>query len=177
MKTSQCTDSGRVALFPGSFDPFTRGHESIVRRALSVFDKIVVAIVANSEKHSLLTVEERREMIESAFRNEPRVEVTVFSGLTATLAANVGSSCILRGVRMVKDFEYEMNIAEVNRELSGLETVLLYTLPQYSYISSTIVREMVKYGQKITHLLPEELEPRFVEMLSQNGLCGADGDK
>lgn len=170
MKTSQCTEQKRVALFPGSFDPFTRGHESIVQRALSVFDQIIVAIMDNSEKRCLFSAAERKEVIESTFRDEPRVTVVVFSGLTATLAAEVGATCILRGVRMVKDFEYELNIAEVNRELSGLETVLLYTLPQYGYISSTIVREMVKYGQKISHLLPEGLEPALVEKMKRKGV-------
>lgn len=164
MKTSQCTDGGtrRIALFPGSFDPFTRGHESIVERALPLFDEIVVAIGVNVNKHTLTSMEQRQQWIKSVFSHEPRVRVITYTGLTADAARQCGARFYLRGVRMIQDFENEMNMAEVNRELSGLETVLLYTLPEYSHISSSLVRELVKYGQSVERYLPKGLDRSLV---------------
>lgn len=155
MKTSPCTEGCRVALFPGSFDPFTRGHESIVRRALPLFDEIVIAVGVNAGKRAFMTMDQRRAWIESVFRNEPRVRVITYEGLTIDVARQIHATCILRGVRMIQDFEDEMHMAEVNRQLSGIETVLLYTLPQDSHISSSIVRELAKYGQDLTPYLPQ----------------------
>lgn len=157
MKTSQCTDmeNRRVALFAGSFDPFTRGHESIVRRALPLFDEIVIAIGINPDKQGFLTMEQRQEWIEMVFRDEPRVKVVVYDGLTVDIAREVGARFLLRGVRMIKDFETEMHMAEVNRELSGLETILLYTLPEDSHISSSIVRELWHYKRDVSEYLPK----------------------
>lgn len=157
MKTSQYTDNEcrRVALFPGSFDPFTRGHESIVRRALPMFDEIVVAIGVNMDKRCFMTMEQRKAWIESVFKNEPRVRVVTYSGLTAEVAQECRARFLLRGVRMIQDFENEMHMAEVNRELSGLETILLYTLPEDSHVSSSIVRELFRYGQDVKPYLPQ----------------------
>lgn len=157
MKTSQYTDieCRRVALFPGSFDPFTRGHESIVRRALPMFDEIVVAIGVNMDKRCFMTMEQRKAWIESVFKNEPRVRVVTYSGLTAEVAQECQARFLLRGVRMIQDFENEMHMAEVNRELSGLETILLYTLPEDSHVSSSIVRELFRYGQDVKPYLPQ----------------------
>ena len=160
MKTSQCTE--RVALFPGSFDPFTRGHESIVRRALPLFDKVVIAIGVNPDKQGFMPVQQRRAWIESVFAGEPRVSVVAYTGLTVDVARQQGVSCLLRGVRMIQDFENEMHMAEVNRELSGLETVLLYTLPQYSHISSSIMRELVHYGSDVSSYLPTTLDRALI---------------
>ena len=156
MKTSQCTDNNgqRVALFQGSFDPFTRGHESIVRRALPLFDEIVVAVVNNIAKQPLMTLENRMEFIKQVFADEPRVCVVASEGLTIDVAREEGACCLLRGVRTTHDFEYEMQMADVNRQLSGIETVLLYTLPEYSHISSSIVRELLRYGQDVSAFLP-----------------------
>ncbi|MBR3101295.1 MAG: pantetheine-phosphate adenylyltransferase [Muribaculaceae bacterium] len=162
MKTSQCTDAPRVALFQGSFDPFTRGHESIVRRALKLFDEVVIAIGVNINKQSFMTMDERRAWIESVFSDEPRVRVMAYTGLTIDVARQVGATCFLRGVRMIQDFETEMHMAEVNRELSGLETVLLYTLPKDSHVSSSIVRELVKYGRDVTDYLPSTVNPALI---------------
>lgn len=157
MKTSQCTDhSGqRIALFPGSFDPFTRGHESIVRRALPLFDKLVIAIGVNGDKRSFMTMEQRQAWIESIFAADPRVQVVTYSGLTVDVARQVGAQFIVRGVRLIQDFENEKHLAEVNRDLTGIETILLYTLPEYSHISSSIVRELYRYGQDVSSYLPE----------------------
>ena len=157
MKTSQCIDNEgkRVALFPGSFDPFTRGHESIVRRALPLFDRFIIAIGVNADKRSFLTMEQRKAMIESVFKGDPRVEVISYTGLTVDVAREVGAGFIVRGVRLIQDFENEKHLAEVNRDLTGIETIRLYTLPEYSHISSSIVRELHRYGQDVSRYLPE----------------------
>jgi len=157
MKTSQCTENEgkRVALFPGSFDPFTRGHESIVRRALPLFDKFVIAIGINADKRSFMSMEQRKAWIEDVFKDAPQVEVITYTGMTVDVAREVGARFIVRGVRLIQDFENEKHLAEVNRDISGIETILLYTLPEYSHISSSIVRELVRYGQDVTPYLPE----------------------
>lgn len=163
MKTSQCTNQQqpatcRVAIFPGSFDPFTRGHESIVRRALPLFDKFVIAIGVNADKHAMMTMEQRTAWIQTVFKDEPRVQVIAYSGLTVDVAREVCAQYIVRGVRLIQDFENEKHLAEVNRDLTGIETILLYTLPEYSHISSSIVRELARYGQDVSPYLPQGLQ-------------------
>ena len=160
MKTSQYIDSEgkRVAIFPGSFDPFTRGHESIVRRALPMFDRFVIAIGVNADKRSFMTMEQRKEWIERVFKDEPKVEVVTYTGMTVDIAKEVGAQFIVRGVRLIQDFENEKHLAEVNRDLSGIETILLYTLPEDSHISSSIVRELFKYGQDVRAYLPKGVD-------------------
>ena len=143
-----------IALFPGSFDPYTIGHYSIVERALPLFDKIVIAVGINRNKQSFLDVEKRVEAIKSLYTNNEKVEVISYDGLTVDAAKKYGARFLLRGVRQVQDFEYERNLAEVNRNISGLETILLYTLPEYGHISSSLVRELASYGKDITGLLP-----------------------
>ena len=157
MKTSQSIDNKekRIALFPGSFDPFTRGHESIVRRALPLFDEFVIAIGVNADKRSFMSMEQRKAWIESVFRDAPNVRVITYNGMTIDAAQQVGATYIVRGVRLIQDFENEKHLAEVNRDLSGIETILLYTLPEYSHISSSIVRELARYGQDVSAYLPE----------------------
>ena len=157
MKTSQCIDNEgmRIALFPGSFDPFTRGHESIVRRSLPLFDKFVIAIGVNTDKRSFMTMEQRQAWIKSVFKDDPRVSVITYTGLTVDIAREVNAQFIVRGVRLIQDFENEKHLAEVNRDLTGIETILLYTLPEYSHVSSSVVRELFMYGQDITPYLPE----------------------
>ena len=160
MKTSQCIEKEgkRIALFPGSFDPFTRGHESIVRRALPLFDRFVIAIGVNADKRSFMTMEQRKAWIESVFKDEPRVEVITYTGLTVDIAREIGAQFIVRGVRLIQDFENEKHLAEVNRDLTGIETILLYTLPEYSHISSSIVRELYNYGQDVKAYLPADAD-------------------
>ena len=143
-----------IALFPGSFDPYTIGHYSIVERALPLFDKIVIAIGVNRNKQSLMSEEKRVEAIRSLYESNDKVEVISYDGLTVDAAKKYGARFLLRGVRQVADFEYERNLAEVNRNISGLETILLYTLPEYAHISSSIVRELASYGKDVTNLLP-----------------------
>jgi len=144
----------RFCLFPGSFDPFTRGHADIVRRALSMFDGVVVAVGYNEQKQGWMPVTERVGAIRKVFDGEPRVEVTSYSGLTIDLARQKGISVIVRGIRSMTDFEYEMQLADVNRRLSGIETILLPTSPELASISSSVVRELARYGRDISEFLP-----------------------
>lgn len=148
----------RVAIFPGTFDPFTRGHYSVVRRALSMFDEVVIAIGVNALKRPMFTAEERVAMLEGLFADEPRVRVLSYSGLTVDVARECGAQFMLRGVRSVMDFEYERSIADVNREISGLETVMLFTEPVYAHISSSVVRELIGYGRDVSAFLPEQMQ-------------------
>lgn len=152
------SSNAKIAIFPGSFDPFTIGHYSIVNRGLPLFDEIIIAIGVNENKHTMFSVEQRLEMITQLYANEPRVKVIAYRGLTIETAKEYGAQFLLRGVRMIQDFEYEKNLAEVNRSLSGLETVLLYTLPDQSHISSSIVRELIHYGKDVSSLLPPGME-------------------
>lgn len=144
----------RIAIFPGSFDPFTIGHASIVRRGLELFDKVVVGVGYNTNKRSFLTPEVRVSAIEKVYAKEPRVKVVAYSDLTADLARRERAKFVLRGIRSVKDFEYERDIASINHRLSDIETVLLFTEPQYADISSTIVRELLAFGKDVSEFLP-----------------------
>ena len=144
----------RIAIFPGSFDPFTIGHASIVRRGFEMFDKIVIGVGYNTNKRSFLTPEERVEAIEKVYASEARVKVVAYADLTADLARREQAGFVLRGIRSVKDFEYERDIASINNRLSGVETVLLFTEPHYADISSTIVRELLAFGKDVSEFLP-----------------------
>ena len=144
----------KIAIFPGTFDPFTLGHYSIVERALPLFDRIVIAVGVNNQKRTLFSVDERLDCIRSLYCGNDRVEVIAYSGLTVDTARSCGAQFIVRGLRMIQDFEYEKNLAVVNRELSGIETVFLYTLPELGHVSSSIVRELISYGKDVTDMLP-----------------------
>ena len=144
----------RIAIFPGSFVPFTIGHASIVRRGLEMFDKIVIGVGYNTNKRSFLSPEERVEAIEKVYASEARVKVVAYADLTADLARREQAGFVLRGIRSVKDFEYERDIASINNRLSGVETVLLFTEPHYADISSTIVRELLAFGKDVSEFLP-----------------------
>lgn len=144
----------RTAVFPGTFNPFTIGHKSIVERGLEIFDKIVIAIGHNMTKPVDENIVKRVEAIKKAFEGNSRVEVSVYPGLTATYAASIGADAILRGVRNITDFEYERNLADINKNILGMETVFLLSLPEYSYISSSMVRELEANGHDITSFLP-----------------------
>lgn len=145
----------RIALFPGSFDPFTKGHKNIVERTLqSVADTVIIAIGNNCEKKCMQTVEKRVESIQRVFKGNEKVRVVAYEGLTIDFAKSVNADFIVRGVRSIKDFEYEREIADVNRKLSGIETILLYTEPEYASISSSLVRELKSYGKDVSQFLP-----------------------
>lgn len=145
----------RIAIFPGSFDPFTVGHADIVRRALPLFDTIVIGVGVNAQKHALFAPEERVAAIQKVFRSEPKVKVRTYSTLTVDFAREENATFMLRGVRSTTDFEYEKAFAEANRQLSGIETVLMLTRPEYEHISSSLVRDLHSYGKDITSYLPK----------------------
>lgn len=147
----------KIALFPGTFNPFTVGHQSIVDRVLPLFDRIVIAIGVNSEKAEAESDEIARRIrsITRIYEEEPRVEVYSYEGLTADFAAEMGATYLIRGVRSIQDFEYERTLADVNRRISGLETILLYSLPEHECCSSSIVRELQHYGVDVAEFLPK----------------------
>lgn len=141
-------------LFPGSFDPFTLGHADIVRRALEMFGGVVVAVGYNEKKQGWMPVEERVEAIKRLYADEPRVVVESYTGLTVDFARERGVTAIVRGVRTTADFEFEMQLADVNRQLTGIETVLLPASPRLASLSSSIVRELARFGHDVSDFLP-----------------------
>ena len=141
-------------LFPGSFDPFTLGHKSIVDRTLQFAEEVVIAIGVNAGKKSMFSLEERMAQIQKVYSDEPRVKVASYEGLTTDFAESIGATAMVRGVRTAQDFEFERMLADVNRKLNGIETVLLITEPQYSAISSSVVRELLSYGKDVKDFLP-----------------------
>lgn len=144
----------RIAVFPGSFDPFTIGHLSIVSRAADLFDKIIIAIGINDKKQSTHSEQERITQIEKAVKGIDNIEVISYHGLTVDVCKQYGAKYLLRGVRSFTDFEYEQNMADINRKIAGIETVILFTLPEHASISSSVVRELDKYGYDTTDFLP-----------------------
>ncbi len=153
-KMSPTTQAKKTALFPGTFDPYTVGHESLVRRGLSLMDEIVIAIGVNESKRSYFSLEKRLEMIRVLYIDEPRVKVESYDSLTIDFARKVGAGYILRGIRSVVDFEYEKTIADMNRTISGIETFVLFTEPALTHISSTLVRELLRYGSDVSSFIP-----------------------
>ncbi|GGF23873.1 pantetheine-phosphate adenylyltransferase [Hymenobacter cavernae] len=150
----------RIALFPGSFDPFTNGHLDVVRRGTVLFDKVIIAIGNNSSKTRYLPVEEMITLIESVFQDEPCVSVQAYKGLTADFAKQAGARFLLRGLRNTTDFEYENTIAQANRHVNPeLETVFLITSPALAAISSTIIREIHRFGGPVDDFVPFKLPP------------------
>lgn len=144
----------RTAIFPGTFDPFTIGHNALVHRALSLVDELYIAIGINTGKHTMFSLEERIERIATLYKAEPRIHIVSYEGLTTDFAQSIGAQFIVRGVRNTIDFEYERNIADVNRMLTGIETILLISEPEYAAISSSIVRELAHFGKDISQYLP-----------------------
>ena len=142
-------------LFVGSFDPFTIGHDSIVRRALPLFDHIIIGVGVNERKKYMLDAEERVRRIKRLYADNPKIEVKAYSDLTIDFARREQATYIIKGVRSVKDFEYEREQADVNRLLSGVETIFLYAEPQLSSISSSMVRELQHFGRDISEFLPK----------------------
>ena len=145
----------KVAIFPGSFDPFTVGHASIVERGLPMFDRIVIGVGVNDKKRSFYDPEQRVEAIRRVYANEPRIKVVAYNDLTIDLVRREGAQFILRGLRSVKDFEYERDIAAMNKRLACVETVMLFTEAHYSDISSSVVRELIAYGKDVSAFLPQ----------------------
>lgn len=149
----------RIAVFPGSFDPITKGHEDVILRAVPLFDEIIVAIGTNSSKKYYFELEKRLEMIQHTFRNEVNVKVETYKGLTVNYCKEVGATHLLRGLRNSTDFEFERSIAHVNQALNpDLDTVFLMSLQEYSAINSTIVRDILYNGGDASRFVPEGLD-------------------
>jgi pantetheine-phosphate adenylyltransferase len=148
----------KIALFPGSFDPITRGHENIVRRGALLFDEVVVAIGHNTTKQSMFPLEKRKEWIEATFADLPNVRVDIYEGLTVDYCKKIGANFLLRGLRNGGDFEYERTIAHMNKALlSHLETVLVFTDPEYASVHSTVIREIYKNKGDVSQFVPKQI--------------------
>jgi pantetheine-phosphate adenylyltransferase, bacterial len=146
------------AIFPGTFDPFTIGHQSLVKRALEIVDEIIIAIGINDQKQTYFPLGKRIEAIQKLYRNNEKIQVMAYDSLTVDFARSVDAQFIMRGIRTVNDFEYEKSIADVNRKLAGIETFILFTEPEHTHISSSIVRELLGYGKDISLFVPKETE-------------------
>ena len=144
----------KKAVFPGSFDPFTVGHDAIVRRALPLFDKIIIGVGVNVRKNYLYSTDKRVEDIARIYAGEPKIEVKAYSDLLVDFAKREGARFIIKGVRSVKDFEYEREQADINLRIGGLETLLLYSEPQYQSVSSSMVRELLHFGRDVSEFIP-----------------------
>jgi pantetheine-phosphate adenylyltransferase len=151
----------KKAIFPGSFDPITNGHFDIIKRGVSLFDEVIVAIGVNAEKKYMFSLEARKRFIEEAFKDEPKVKVITYTGLTIDLCKKENAEFILRGLRNPADFEFEKAIAHTNRILSKIETVFLLTAARTSFISSSIVRDVLRNGGDISQLVPESVPSKL----------------
>ncbi|MEN8115973.1 MAG: pantetheine-phosphate adenylyltransferase [Bacteroidota bacterium] len=148
----------KIAIFPGSFDPFTIGHESVVCRALPMFDKIVIMIGYNANKKSFFPIEKRLKWINQVFKEEKKIEVRIHEGLTVDFCKEVGAKYILRGIRTSSDFEYERAIAQVNKKMHPeIESVFLLTLPEHTPVNATIIRDIIFHGGDASMFLPKGL--------------------
>ena len=148
----------RRAVFPGSFDPITLGHYDIIERGLTLFDEVILAIGVNSEKKYMFSLEDRKKFIEEAFKDEPKIKVMTYKGLTVDFCREQNANFILRGLRNPADFEFEKAIAHTNRKMSEIETVFLLTSSGKSYISSSIVRDVIRHGGNVSGLVPDTVD-------------------
>lgn len=146
----------KVAIFPGSFDPFTIGHASIVDRALPIFDKIVIGVGFNASKRSLYTPEERVQNIAEIYATEPKIEVVSYTDLTIDLCKRHNAHFIVRGLRSIKDYEYEHDVASMNKRLGNVDTVMFFCDERFSYISSSVVRELIAFGKDVSDFIPSK---------------------
>ena len=163
----------RIAIYPGSFDPPTNGHLDLIERGAKIFDELIVAILRNVEKEPLFSLEERRTMLEQMTRHCPNVRVDTFSGLTVEYAVSQGAEAVLRGIRAISDYEYELQMALMNRKLEPrLETVFMMPAEAYSYLSSRLVKEIARLGGAISGLVPPQVEQRLQQKLAEQ-----DGDQ
>lgn len=147
----------KIALFPGSFDPITKAHVDIVKRSVGLFDKLYIGIGVNSGKQGLLSVEKREQMLRAVFETDPRIHIIAYEGLTVNFCRSIGAAYMIRGIRTVSDFEYEKAIAQMNHSLEpDIESIFIVSKPGYSSISSTIVREIMRYGGDVGQFIPKE---------------------
>ncbi len=153
----------RRAVYPGSFDPVTFGHIDIIERSASIFDELIVAVLVNRAKTPLFSADERVNMLQEVTRNIPNVRVEAFSGLSVDFVRQCDAGCIVRGLRAITDFEYELQMAQTNRIMdSHIDTIFLTTNLEYAYISSTTVKEVASYGGDISHFLPDSVAQRVI---------------
>lgn len=156
----------KIAIYPGSFDPFTYGHENIIERSVKVFDQIIVAVAHNTSKKTIFTVAERVEILNEVFKNRDDVKVDYFEGLLVEYIKKMGTNIVLRGMRTVSDFEFEMQMALANKTLSSeLETVFMVTDSEFSHISSSVIKEVVSLNGSASHMVPEIVETKLREKL------------
>lgn len=159
--------SSGMAIYPGFFDPITNGHLSIINRALTIFDKVVIAILNNPQKDPLFTVEERIQMIQSAIKNEQNAEIDTFDGLLVDYVSKRGANVILRGLRALSDFEYEFQMALMNRKMDrNIQSVFLMTDYKWFYTSSTIIKEAASFGGDVSGLVPDQVNKKLKEKFS-----------
>ena len=156
-----------IALCPGSFDPPTNGHVDVIRRSVSIFDKVVVAVIRNPSKSPMFTADERVEMLRDLFADEPKVEVDFFAGLLVDFARTRGVDVIVKGLRAVSDFDYELQMAQMNHHLSDIDTVFIPTSPEYGYLSSSLVKDVGRLGGSVDALVPGDIGRMMKERWSQ----------
>lgn len=154
----------KKAIFPGTFDPFTIGHESLVNRGLQIVDEIIISVGVNDAKQTYFSLENRIDMIKKLYQENAHVRVESYDCLTIDFAQQIGADFIIRGIRSVNDFEYEKTIADINRKISGVETLVLFTEPEHTHISSTIVRELLRYKHDISDFVPERIKADINEL-------------
>lgn len=158
------------AIYPGSFDPLTNGHLDLIARGSQIFDELIVSVLLNSGKHPLFTTEERMEMLHETCRRWPNVSIESFEGLLVDYAQRKGAKAVLRGIRAISDYEYEFQMAMMNRKLNpGLETVFMMPAEQYSYVSSRLVKEVFRLGGRVSDLVPPQVEERLRQKIAQEG--------
>ncbi|MCK5710195.1 MAG: pantetheine-phosphate adenylyltransferase [Deltaproteobacteria bacterium] len=156
----------KIAIYPGSFDPFTNGHKNIIERSVKIFDQIIVAVAHNTSKKTIFTVEERVSILNEIFKDRDDVKVDYFEGLLVEYIKKMGTNVVLRGMRTVSDFEFEMQMALANKTLSSeLETVFMVTDSEFSHISSSVIKEVVSLNGSASHMVPEIVETRLREKL------------
>ena len=158
-----------TALCPGSFDPVTNGHLDIIERTARHFDDVIVAVIRNPQKsQSLFTLEERQEMLEEVTSHLANIRIDFFTGLLVEFAREHGANAIVKGLRAVSDFDYELQMAQMNHSLSGIDTFIISTSPQYSFLSSSLVREVAKFGGDVSSMVPKVVSDRLNERFGQS---------
>jgi len=161
----------KVAVFPGSFDPFTIGHEAIIRRAMSLFDEIIIAVGANALKKNYYSLDTRKEMIRKVFKDEPRIKVDHYEGLTVDYCKKKDAGFLIRGLRTAADFEFERAIGQVNKAIApGIESVFLLTVPEHSFINSTIVRDIIRSGGDASRFVPKAINLKDYKSIEAEAL-------
>ncbi|HKA92282.1 MAG TPA: pantetheine-phosphate adenylyltransferase [Acidimicrobiia bacterium] len=164
-----------TALCPGSFDPVTNGHLDIIERTARHFDSVIVAVIRNPQKsESLFTLEERQEMLREVTAHLPNVRIDFFKGLLVDYAKEHGASAIVKGLRALSDFDYELQMAQMNERLSGIDTFFISTSPQYSFLSSSLVREVARFGGDVTNMVPPAVAKRLNERFGDHGGEGGE---